>query len=209
MKGLTERQREIIEFLQTYAQDHRTWPSIRDIQFYFQYKSTNAVMGHLRALMKKGLLKRVPGQARTYEIVDEPTSFLPEGAMEVGEVPVIGQIAAGYPDRVESTGVIDSLQVDVHTIGRSPDRTFALRVTGDSMIDAGIEEGDTVLLELRPPRDRDIVAALIDGETTLKRYMHGGGKAPYLKAENVNYPNLIPAHELVIQGVAKAVIRSL
>lgn len=209
MKGLTDRQKEILHFLQSYAQDHGTWPSIRNIQFYFQYKSTNAVMGHLRALEKKGILKRVPGQARTFEIAHSKQWSPPENAIPLGNVPVLGQIAAGYPDRVESTGVIDSMQVDTQTIGTTPERNFALQVTGDSMIDAGIEDGDTVILELRTPRDGDIVAALIDEETTLKRYMHAGGKAPYLKAENPNYPNLTPASELIIQGVAKAVIKRL
>jgi repressor LexA len=85
-------------------------------------------------------------------------------------------------------------------------RTFALEVRGDSMIDAHIVAGDVVIMELRDPTHRDIVAALIDGETTLKRFLVHKGK-PFLRAENPKYPDLIPAHELVIQGVFRALLR--
>ncbi|HEU0038467.1 MAG TPA: S24 family peptidase, partial [Verrucomicrobiae bacterium] len=84
---------------------------------------------------------------------------------------------------------------------------FALRVTGDSMIGRHILDGDFVVLEHGPePRNGQVVAALIDGASTLKTFVLKSGKA-YLKAENPRYPNLIPAHELMIQGVFKALIR--
>ena len=85
-------------------------------------------------------------------------------------------------------------------------RTFALKVRGDSMVGAHILDGDIVILEFREPRKNDIVAALIDGETTLKRFITRRGK-PYLKAENPRFPSLEPAHELVIQGVMIALLR--
>jgi len=87
-------------------------------------------------------------------------------------------------------------------------RTFALRVCGDAMINAGIFEGDTIILEFKEARNRDVVAALVDGATTLKRYVVQRGK-PYLRAENPKYPDLIPAQELVIQGVAIALYRTM
>lgn len=74
------------------------------------------------------------------------------------------------------------------------------------MIDAHIVDGDMVILEFKDPRNYDIVAALIDGETTLKRFILDGGR-PYLKAENPNYPELVPAHELVVQGVMVGLLR--
>jgi repressor LexA len=85
-------------------------------------------------------------------------------------------------------------------------RTFALQVRGESMIDAHICDGDFVVMEFKEPRHGDIVAALIDGETTLKRYQLRKGQ-PFLKAENKEFPELIPARELVIQGVLLALIR--
>lgn len=77
------------------------------------------------------------------------------------------------------------------------------------MIDAGIYDGDVVIVESTLPRSGDIVAALIDGETTLKRFMQRAGQTPYLKAENPNYPDLYPSNDLIVQGVVKSVVRSL
>jgi len=131
-------------------------------------------------------------------------------ATEVVDIPVMGDIAAGYPDRVEPAGEIGRLQVDIQSAGfSSRRRSFALQVRGESMVDAEIYDGDMVIIEPRDAYDGDIVAALIDGETTLKRYIQKGGEPPYLKAENKFYPELYPVTELCVQGVAKAVVRSL
>lgn len=213
MKNLTLRQQEILNFIEHYEWRNRYWPSIREIQEKFSFKSTNAVMGHLRALERKGHLERIPGQARTFRI-NRPDSMefnhIPSDASEVVEIPVMGDIAAGYPDRVEPAGEIGRLQVSIQHAGfNNRRRSFALQVRGDSMVDAEIYEGDMVVVEPRDPRDGDIVAALIDGETTLKRYIQKPGEPPYLKAENKFYPELYPVTELSIQGVAKAVVRSL
>jgi repressor LexA len=121
-------------------------------------------------------------------------------------VPIRGEVVAGRPTRSEE---VESgcISVDLSTIGISPNaRTFALKVLGDSMIGAHILDSDTIVLEMKPPHDGAIVAALVDGESTLKRYFVRRG-APYLKAENPKYPDVIPARELVIQGVVVAVFR--
>lgn len=217
MKALTERQIEILDFVSDYEWRHGFWPSIRNIQMQFEYKSTNAVMGHLRALERKGAIQRIPGQARTFKInrpdqdnspFEEPT--LPENASEVVDIPVYGAIAAGYPDRVESSGAVGKIQVDIQNAGFSNRKqSFALEVRGDSMVDAEIYDGDRVIIEPKEAHDGDIVAALIDGEVTLKRLIQKPGEPPYLKAENKNYPELHPLNELEIQGVAKAIVRSL
>lgn len=210
MKGLTTRQHEILGFLQVHQRSHEYWPSIREIQDHFGFASTNAVMGHLRALEKKGYITRVAGQARAFRITYEATDTQPENTDDVVDIPIYGNIAAGYPDGIESGGEIGRLQIDVGTAGiRRSRRAFALKVRGDSMIDAGIHEGDIVIVEPGLPRHGDIVAALIDNETTLKRFMQVDGNAPYLKAENVMFPSLYPVSELIIQGIGKAVVRSL
>jgi repressor LexA len=121
-------------------------------------------------------------------------------------IPLLGTIAAGYPsDQEEQSERCISIDEDTLQLPRNA-RTFALEVRGDSMVDAHIIDGDVVILELRDPTHRDIVAALIDGETTLKRFLVQKGK-PFLRAENAKYPDLIPAHELVIQGVFRALLR--
>jgi len=207
MDDLTDRQRQILIFIARQANDNGYWPSIREIQEHFGFRSTNAVMGHLRALERKGVLERIAGQARTFRLI-AGAGELPPDAEEVAEIPVYGDIAAGYPDRVEPAGEIGRLQVNLGAAGERR-RSFALQVRGESMIGADLRDGDTVVVEPREPRDGDIVAALIDGETTLKRFVQSGDGPPYLKAENPDYPELYPVHELTVQGVAKAVVRDL
>lgn len=211
MKELTFRQQQVLTFIQERSSEQGYWPSIREIQEEFGFKSTNAVVGHLRALEKKDYLERRPHQARAFSLkTPAHESSKSDDHLDVVDIPVMGNIAAGYPDRVESGGQIGTLQVDSFTARqRRQRRTFAIRVRGESMINAGIEDGDTVVVEDREPRDNDIVAALIDGETTLKRFILPKTGSPYLKAENPDYPELYPIDELRVQGVATSIVRRL
>jgi len=123
------------------------------------------------------------------------------------DIPLFVSIPAGFAeDRFqEAKGCVS---IDIQSLGIKPSPVaFALEVKGDSMIGKYIAPGDLVVIEPRAePRTGDVVAALIDGESTLKTFMARNGK-PYLRAENPRYPDLIPAQELVIQGVMVALIR--
>jgi repressor LexA len=197
---LTQRQQEILDYLKLSQRKTGLMPSTREIQHYFRFASQTAAMSHLRALERKGAIQRLPGKARAVIFPEE----LDRG--EIADIPIYGSIAAGMAQDAEALRE-GSVAVDVGALGlSSTSRAFALKVRGDSMIDAHICDGDTVILELREPRKGDVVAALIDGETTLKRYVTNKGK-PYLHAENPDYPDLIPARELVIQGVMVALLR--
>ena len=197
---LTERQNEILDFIRGQQENTGFTPSTREIQGHFGFGSQTAVMDHLRAMERKGVLERQPGKARSI-LLAETLRRTP-----VIDIPLYGMIPAGMPadQQQESDGCIS---IDLETI-RLPrgSKVFALKVRGDSMVNAGIHENDTVILELKEPRDGEVVAALIDGETTLKRFIVQRGK-PFLRAENPNYPDLIPARELVIQGVMIALFR--
>jgi len=206
---LTDRQREILDFICRHQREQGYWPSIREVQAQFRFKSTNAVVGHLRALETKGAIVRVPGQARAFRAAI-PEMQRPAGADRVVELPILGSIAAGYPDGVEAGEAVGQLQVDVRTAERSTSsRTFAVRVRGESMIDAGINDGDTVVVDPRPARNGDVVVALIDGQSTLKRFVQPRGGPPFLQSENRSFPMMHPAEELIIQGVATALVRRL
>jgi repressor LexA len=197
---LTSRQKDILEYLRTSSRTTGLMPSTREIQHYFGFASQTAAMSHLRALEKKGVIQRVPGKARAVIFPEELDRE------EIRDIPVYGRIAAGYADgiRPEPEGCIS---IDITSLGcRGKNETFALKVRGESMIDAHICDGDTVILEKREARNGDIVAALIDGETTLKRFISQKGKT-YLQAENPNFPDLIPTDELIIQGVMIALLR--
>lgn len=213
MKEITAKQTSVLVFIKDFLQNKGFFPSYRDIQDAFNYKSINAAVRHVEAIEKKGFIKRIPGRARAFVFTDKwikEDDEIPENAEEVVSIPLYGAIPAGYPDRVESAGEIDQIQVDIQTAGiQRATQSYALKVRGDSMIDAAIYDGDTVIVETGIARDGDIVAALIDEETTLKRFIHKSGEHPYLKAENPDYPSLYPVENLVIQGIAKAVVRSL
>lgn len=197
---LTIRQQEILDYLRKSQRQTGIMPSTREIQHFFGFASQTAAMSHLRALERKGAILRLPGKARAVIFPDE----LDRG--EIVDVPMYGSIAAGMSQDVEQERQ-GCISIDVTALGIPRNaRTFALKVRGDSMIDAHICSGDTVILEFREPRKGDIVAALIDGETTLKRYLVERGK-PFLRAENADFPDLIPAQELIIQGVLIALMR--
>ncbi len=157
-------------------------------------------MNHLRALARKGVILRTPGKARS--AVEPNFRFLPS----FHPIPVLGQIPAGMPSEATEWSEAN-LAVDLGAFGVEDwAEVFALRVRGDSMIGAQIADGDTVILHKRLPKNGDIVAALIDGESTLKRYLLNHGE-PFLKAENPVYPDLLPATELTIQGIMIGLLR--
>lgn len=178
-------------------------PSSQEIAAQFGFRSPNAVTNHLRLLRKKGVIASEPGKARSLRVI----SPLAKLRSRIVDIPLYGSIPAGMPQAREQDAE-GCVSVDVESIGYKPTRNaFALRVTGDSMIGRHILDGDFVVMEHGPePRNGQIVAALIDGASTLKTFVLKNGK-PYLKAENPKYPDLIPAQELMIQGVLKALIR--
>jgi len=198
----TSRQQEILDFIREQQDLRGMTPTTVEIMERFGFASPNAVTSHLQALERKGALLREPNKARGLVLAD---SYRDRAMVEI---PIYGTIPAGLPadERQQPDGCIS---VDVETL-RLPKgaRVFALKVRGESMTGAGILSGDVVVLEFREPRNGEVVAALIDGETTLKRYVVQRGK-PFLKAENPRFPNLIPAQELVIQGVQIALLRVL
>jgi repressor LexA len=199
---LTKRQKEILAFLRKYQREQGVMPSTRDIQAHFGFSSQTAAVSHLRALERKGVLQKHPNKARAIVLANGPRDF----SRELREIPVHGTIPAGLAaDQQQEKGGCLVVDLEALDLPRNA-RIFALKVRGDSMINAHIVSGDFVVMEFREPKPGDVVAALIDGETTLKRYVVKYGK-PYLKAENPDYPDLMPAMELVIQGVMVGLVR--
>jgi repressor LexA len=195
----TKRQEQVLDYVRRHRTQHGLAPTVREIQKHFGFASPNAAASHLRALQRKKLLYRHPGTARALRVTGDDQK-------EVAAIPIYGDIPAGFADTREQRpdgcvyADLDSLDI------RRTARTFAVRVRGDSMTGAHILDGDLVVLELREPNHGNIVAALIDGETTLKRYLVKN-RRPFLRAEHPGYPDLIPARELVIQGVMIALFR--
>ena len=196
---LTERQKDVLGFIQTEQREKGITPSTREIQHHFGYASQTSVMQYLAALERKGFLDRHARKARAL--------ITPMQKVRITDIPIYGEIPAGMAVLAEQS-IEGHVSLDTRNVNASKNgRTFALRVRGDSMIDAHILDGDIVIMEDRKDaQSGDIVAALIDGETTLKRYVTEHGR-PYLKAENPLFPDLVPARELRIQGVMVSLVR--
>jgi len=203
MTGLTKIQRRVLDFIETEVGAGRNTPTLREIANRFGFRSHRAAACHLEALKHKGFIASAAGKARSLRI----TSPLAKLRSRIVDIPLFGSIPAGLPETREQDAE-GCVTVDVESLGFKPTRnTFALRVTGDSMMGRHILDGDFIVLEHGPePRNGQVVAALVDGESTLKTFVVKGSK-PYLKAENPKYPDLVPAQGLMIQGVFKALIR--
>jgi len=203
MTDLTRKQQQILDFVVKRQRMDGATPTFQEIADQFGFKSLNSVTEHLRLLRQKGCLESDSGKARSLRV----TSPLAKLRSRIVDIPLFGSIPAGIPQSREQDAE-GCISVDVESIGYKPTRNaFALRVTGDSMVGKHILDGDFVVMEHGPePRHGQVVAALIDGASTLKTFLVKSGK-PYLKAENPKYPDLIPAQELMIQGVFKALIR--
>jgi repressor LexA len=161
LDALTPRQRDIYNFIRSKIQGRGYGPTVREIGVHFQIKSPNGVMCHLKALQKKGLIHREPNMSRAIQLLDDPaTAPHPTG------VKMLGRIAAGPP--IEAVEQDEEL---VFTDWEGADDKFALRVSGDSMIEEHIADGDYVVIQRQEQaRDGQIVAIRDeDGEATLKR----------------------------------------
>ena len=208
--ALNPRQRQIIEFLREHARTHAYPPTVREIGLAVGLSSSSTVQNHLNSLEAKGHIRRDPTKSRTVEVVGhEPASG--RSAPRVLTLPLIGRVAAGTP-------VLAEQNVEDHiTVGRElagDDGAYALKVHGDSMIDAGILDGDLVVVRPRrdaPPNGTIVVARIEnevtgEGEVTVKRFFREGGRVR-LQAENASYAPIFVSGELSLEGVVAAVIR--
>jgi repressor LexA len=210
--GLSKRQKMILDFITATTTDRGYPPSVREIMNAVGLSSTSSVSHQLTVLKDRGFINKDATRARALEVrTPEPTVVgIPEHLAEddlrpeAQYVPLVGRIAAGGPILAEQT-VEDVFPLPRALVGEG--ELFMLKVSGESMIDAAICDGDFVVVRRQSTcNNGDIVAALIDGETTLKRFVMEKGK-PFLRAENSEFPDLVPARELIIQGVLVALLR--
>jgi repressor LexA len=169
---LTDRQREILEFITQSIAGRGYPPTLREIGSHFGIRSTNGVNDHLRALEKKGYLQREDLKSRALRPVSASGRPL-ESAADVVEVPLLGRVAAGVP-LLAVENIEDTVRVDRFFIGQTRE-VFALRVKGESMIEDGIFDGDYIFVRKQLHASKgDTVVAMIEGEATVKRYYPEG-----------------------------------
>jgi repressor LexA len=203
---LTARQRQILDYILATVRDRGYPPSVREIGDAVGLSSPSTVHSHLSALTKAGYLRRDPSKPRAIEVIDDghddEHSLL---RAPVRDVPLVGRIAAGSPILAEQD-IEEIYPLPAELVGNDP--VFMLRVRGDSMIDAGIFDGDYVVVRRQPTaRDGQMVAALVDGEeATVKRLQRLDGRV-VLKAENPDYPPMVFSEGVEILGVVVAVLR--
>jgi repressor LexA len=195
MKNLTEKQRNVLEFISNCLSERGTVPTVREVAAHFGI-TIGPAQRYLKTLEHKGYLRHTPGAARGIDLTFRKSLVA---------VPVLGSIHAGMP--LEQYEVAD----DYVYVDRSvtvEGNHFALKVKGDSMINAGIFDGDTVVVRMQSSaRHNDIVAAMIDGEATLKRLKKNADQV-YLQAENPAYPPIRAPH-IEILGVAVYLVRKI
>lgn len=183
----------ILSKLRGFHNRKKRLPSFSELQKLLNYKSKGGVSRLLAHLVERGIVR----QDTTGRLV--PTALLQGG------IRLLGAVQAGFPSPAEEE-LIDTLSLDEFLVQR-PEASYMVRVTGDSMIDAGIHPGDLVVVEKgRIPKQGDIVVAQVDGEWTMKFYFKKA-KQVFLKAANRKYPPISPKEELVIGGVVIACIR--
>ena len=182
---------EVLSKLRSFYREHKRPPSFLEIAKLFRYKSKNAAFLLVNKLIEKNLLKK-----------DKQGKILFDS---LNGIKLLGSVQAGWPSPAEEE-LVDVLSLDEYLI-KHPDQSYLIKVTGDSMIEAGIREGDLVIVERgRQPKNQDIVIAQVDGEWTLK-YYEKEGSVVRLIAANKKYAPITPKRELVVGGVVTAVIR--
>ncbi|HEV8051617.1 MAG TPA: transcriptional repressor LexA [Parachlamydiaceae bacterium] len=203
MKGLTKRQRELIDFIQDFISSNRYSPSYREIGNHFGFASLGSVYKHINTLKKKGALFSESKVSRSVTTVEEPV--LSQEPNEL-TVPLIGYIAAGMP--IETFSQSQQIQVPASFV-HSPDKTYALRAQGDSLLEEMIADGDVLLVEVRQyAHPGETVVALINGhDIIVKKYYPEGELVRLLSTHSHHNPILLRQEDIVVQAVVVSLLR--
>jgi len=208
MTELSQRQGDVLDYIAETIETRGLPPSYREIGDALGISSTNGVSDHVKALIKKGYLKKLegaPGAARGIQLTIKSRSM--HANENFVEIPLLGHVAAGTPmlaeENQERTINFDS------DLLRGDGPTYALRVRGDSMIEEGIHDGDMVIVRQQATaRNGDIVVALVDGEATVKYFFHEGQRIRLQPANSAMDPIFVgPEQATLIQGTVAGVIR--
>lgn len=201
MLPLTKRQREILDYLNEFIQQHGYAPSLEEIGRRFNLSSLATVHKHLTNLQDKGFIRRAWNRSRSVELVPTRT-----GGRAV-ELPLLGFVAAGSPIEAIDPANNESIAVPEGLIGKGD--SYVLRVKGDSMIDEQIRDGDFVIVENRKSVDNgEMVIALLGGmDVTLKKFYRENGKVRLQPANPAMQPIMVGLNDVEVQGVVVGVMR--
>ena len=202
MKGITDRQKEVLTFISAYTEENSFPPTVRDISNHFGI-SLRAVQDHILALQKKGFLSQSQKKARSIRVLSDCREKEPETF--IGKVPLLGTVAAGKPLLSEEN--LDGYVNLTEPFVRPGKSYFALRVRGQSMINAGILDGDLAVVEqASTAQDGQIIVAVIDDAITLKRYYKEAERIR-LQPENPQF-QAIYCTDVRIVGILSNIVRT-
>lgn len=199
MQPLTKRQREILDYLQEFIQQHGYAPSLEEVGRRFGLSSLATVHKHLTNLEEKGCIKRLWNRSRSVELLSARTGH------RAVELPMLGFVAAGLP--IEAVTGSETIAVPEDLVGRRD--TYVLKVKGDSMIDEQIRDGDFVIVEDRKTAENgEMVIALLGGsDVTLKKFYRENGRVRLQPANPAMQPMIVDAALVQLQGVVVGVMR--
>lgn len=203
---LTDREREVYDFVSAYTRRHGVAPKLKEIAAHLGIASRGVVHRYLRAIEEKGLIAIEPDVTRGVRLARAPRELAGAGEPKRAALPLLGRIAAGLP--IEA--IPDETEIDLSEFFMGPNR-FVLRVAGDSMVEAGILDGDMVIVESRnTARNGEIVVALIErDEATLKYFQRNAdGSITLTPANRTMSPMRFSAARVAIQGVVVGQMRS-
>lgn len=208
---LSDRQQRMYDFIRQFFTENQYPPTIREIGEAVDISSTSVVNYNLNKLVDAGLIERNKEVSRGIRLTETPGFSL--GGLFSRSVPILGHIAAGQPITVfpDERDSADTLDLATDVVGRAQE-VYALRVQGDSMIDALVDSGDLVILNYQKTANNgDMVAAwLTDREETTLKYFFLEGNQVRLQPANANYePIIVPADKVEVQGKVIAIIRQL
>lgn len=194
MKGITNRQSEVLDYIKSFIDEHHFPPTIREISDHFSI-SVKGAYDHVKALEKKRYLKIDNNRSRTIEVIGHRD----READDILEIPILGNVAAGLPLLAEEN-LEGKVRLPAENLGRGDH--FALHVRGDSMRDAGIVDGDLAIVrQQQVANNGDIVVAMVDEAVTLKRFYREKNRVR-LQAENPEYPPIFTQNVRVLGKLA-------
>jgi repressor LexA len=204
---LTERQKEILEYIEQFREQQGIAPTHREICERFGYSSYGTVYKHLRLLAEKGFLWRDWNQKRGLQLLKPAPGKKPKTeSRTLKELPFYGRIAAGRP--IEAVTSNERIAVPEHLLGGKLGTHYVLRVVGDSMIEEGIHDGDFVVVQSREKAEAgEMVVALVGSEATLKRFYPEGKEVRLQPANHTMKPILVPANDVRVQGIVVGLMR--
>ena len=203
-RNITQRQADVLQYIVDFMGEENFPPTIAEIAAHFNIKSTNGVNDHLAALERKGYITRTK-KARSIQLTGKGEHSLDRAPAEA--LPLVGSVAAGSPILAEEN-IEEYVPVAAH---QANEGGFCLRVRGDSMIEDGILDGDTIIVDgKRSPRKGDVVVALVDeDEATVKRYIPHGSEVELMPANCEMQPIIVPSNMVQIQGVVIGLHRDI